>query len=547
MWTIVVWGSLCLCGLAYGFRGGQVLVSPTWISSPLLPNETALAMKVGPVTPSSALLCPLPSGACLTTPCFNHTTSGTKFLLPASEPLAAYEVSLCVDMEAKNCSATRLPLNTPRVLWTQATPGGDTAVSGSTLRVFGHALAFDLAAKTCASAKTPLATPTHVTAVLVPMVTGQRNWTLAVTNASCWDLTTTVPVGVPAGSYRLKVFNGLAWTWSDQDTLVVQVTAAEPPWPSTIFNVAELGIAGAMKAAANNSGGIIFFPQGRYTLTAALTLNAIPPRTVVTGVAKELVSLVWSDMEAPPPALVTGPAGHFVLQNVTLYVRYKFNTIVSDGGFDGVRVLNVRVRANPNQMLLGNSSQPFRNRTLPCGAFMAQGDAFVFTGRNFELGYSDVYHGGQHLLNLDRSNAPNHTIKGAAYGHVHHNTFYYAVRSYHMESSQKIIFEHNTISGISLTSMGNDVTIFYGTFNEHLFFAHNVEKLMFGADHEMMTLDGGGGMYWGTLQSYSNGQVVLSADPVYRDYSPVRILRAAFSFLPKYSQESDLVALTHFH
>jgi hypothetical protein len=361
-------------------------------------------------------------------------------------------------------------------------------------------------------------------------------------NATCYDLLASVPGDAAPGLYHLLIHNGLVAQQEVGSSLLITITPSERPWPADVFSVdpnnVAVSLAQAQARAAHNGGGVIYFPRGRYMLDVNHTLNAIPPNTVVRGEDRSRVSLVWSDPYPPSPsspALVTGPAGRWVLANLTLYVSGRFGTIVADNAQDGVRVLRVRVRANPNFALSSNTSVPTRNHSMPCGLFGTMGDAFRFQGSGFELADSDIYHGGEHLLNLDRTADPaTGVLVGARDGHIHHNTFYYGVRSYHMESTQRIIFEHNTISGVSLTSMGNDIVVFYGAASEQLFFARNTERLMFGSDHEMMTLDGGGGMYWGTLASYATAgsapMAVLSADPQYHDYSPTMPRQAATAF-----------------
>ena len=42
---------------------------------------------------------------------------------------------------------------------------------------------------------------------------------------------------------------------------------------------------------------------------------------------------------------------------------------------------------------------------------------------------------------------------------------------------------------------------------------------MFGADREMMTLDAGGGAYFGRIAAVTGMQLTLAEDPVFRDYS----------------------------
>ena len=89
----------------------------------------------------------------------------------------------------------------------------------------------------------------------------------------------------------------------------------------------------------------------------------------------------------------------------------------------------------------------------------------------------------------------------------------------HLEQSSRIIIERNQIVGAGLSSMGNDVVNFYGTATEMLWFSHNKQWRQFGADHEMMTLDGGGGMYWGPV-ALSGRTATLARETNPRDYSP---------------------------
>ena len=70
--------------------------------------------------------------------------------------------------------------------------------------------------------------------------------------------------------------------------------------------------------------------------------------------------------------------------------------------------------------------------------------------------------------------------------------------------------------------MGNDVVNFYGTATEKLWFAHNEQRRQLGADHEMMTLDGVDGFYWGHVTL--NGRAVkLARELSDRDYLPASV------------------------
>ena len=80
--------------------------------------------------------------------------------------------------------------------------------------------------------------------------------------------------------------------------------------------------------------------------------------------------------------------------------------------------------------------------------------------------------------------------------------------------------------------MGNDVVNFYGTATEKLWFAHNEQRRQLGADHEMMTLDGVDGFYWGHVTL--NGRAVkLARELSDRDYLPASVSGGLMIFLFK--------------
>jgi hypothetical protein len=73
------------------------------------------------------------------------------------------------------------------------------------------------------------------------------------------------------------------------------------------------------------------------------------------------------------------------------------------------------------------------------------------------------------------------------------------------------------MEGTGLVAMGNDIVNFYGTATEKLWFAHNNQHRQLGADHEMMTLDGVDGFYWGQVV-ISGRSVTLARQLSDRDY-----------------------------
>jgi hypothetical protein len=158
----------------------------------------------------------------------------------------------------------------------------------------------------------------------------------------------------------------------------------------------------------------------------------------------------------------------------------------------------------------------FRGRNATCGHSYSQGAAFNFVGSNFEISNTDVFHGGQMLLQID-PHGPLSRPDGPRFGLVTNNKFAFGFRCYHLEQIQSIIIEHNVMEGAGLSSIGNDIVNFYGTATERLWFAHNHQYRQLGADHEMMTFDGVDGFYFGSV-SLSGRMVKLARELSDRDY-----------------------------
>jgi hypothetical protein len=96
----------------------------------------------------------------------------------------------------------------------------------------------------------------------------------------------------------------------------------------------------------------------------------------------------------------------------------------------------------------------------------------------------------------------------------------YGGRGYSIENTERLVFEDNEVAGNNLLAIGNDISTFFSNCCRHIYYANNHVHQMYGADREMMTLDGGGGAYWGNIASASGTRLTLAADPTYKDYSP---------------------------
>lgn len=78
----------------------------------------------------------------------------------------------------------------------------------------------------------------------------------------------------------------------------------------------------------------------------------------------------------------------------------------------------------------------------------------------------------------------------------------YGGRGYRIEATDRLIFEDNLVSGAHLLAIGNDITTFWSNYCQHIYYARNRVQQMFGADREMMTLDAGGGAYFGKIDHW---------------------------------------------
>ena len=529
-----------------------------WVSQPVVQNETALLVATTAATAAAgaaearlpavpmkfARLCPQRAAAeveaCTFVPLRdqqymppseprNRSVTGCAFTIPPTATVHAWVVSLCASSEPQSCSTTARPLNVAQVDWTQG-DRGNSSEAGGWLRIFGKALAFgpDGTGTGRVRCIPEREAASGVTAIRLRLRrTGQSDWTeLNVSAASCYAITAQVPASLLPGAYEMSLSNGIEgseWFQSDETITIMPKRS----WPTDVFDVVELGsVWKAIEAAKNNSGGIVHFPRGTYSFDENHTLDNIPPQTVIRGESAELTSFVWRDMQSPPPALITGDwqyagydhqcVGNWMLTNVTIHVQLNFHSIIWDKGCNDVRVLGVRIRSNPMYYLMPGPNPFFRGRNSTCGHSYQQGAAFTMVGSNFEISNNDVFHGGQILLQID-PHGPLAGLEGPSYGLVRNNSFAFGFRCYHLEQIRSIIIEHNVLEGAGLSSMGNDVVNFYGTATEKLWFAHNRQYRQLGADHEMMTLDGVDGFYWGHV-SLSGRSVKLARELSDRDY-----------------------------
>jgi hypothetical protein len=469
-----------------------------WASDPVRPGETVLLMgenfskdstieltplsNAGPVAPKNApdadaeridRIRPIQIG--------DHSL---KFVVPGRYQMGAWA---CVVRNGKDMSAA-VKLNVPDVWWTQG-DGGEFASPGGWLRVFGKSLKLGGQSRA--------------------MLRGGDGVALALPTLESDDyaLRFGLPVGLASGEYALFVHNGFGGEpgWTPAGSVTVRPRL---PWKEDAFNVKDFGakpgdaLLAALKKAEANGGGIVFLPRGRYPVQDRLV---IPPNTVLRGEAMELVSLYWPDFDLPPKELITG--SNFGIESLSIYCQNHKNVVADTADSRGVFLRRVRIRANC-YFGIEQADKEFRNRRGPasqreCGA------AVWLQGRNFEITDCDIY-ASNYALRIMR----------AKVGLIARSRLLYGGRGYSIENTDRLIFEDNLVSGDNLLAIGNDLTTFWNNYCRNIYFARNHVQQMFGADREMMTLDAGGGAYFGEVASVAGTKLTLAGDSVFHDYAP---------------------------
>lgn len=468
-----------------------------WASDPVRPDETVVcrgggfgsdplvqvwrvheAFQSGQVDPALLI------GKPLTVKPLQVSDHSIKFVIPAGlKPgLFAFRVRSGAEVSAPHI------VNAPDIWWLQG-DHGEKASPGGWVRLFGKCLNFD---------GTSLVTLTGPDGKPV---------TLKAKQADCWSLTVALPANLKTGEYQAQVNNGFggAAGWCPAGKVSVAAPAA---WKSQVFNVKDFGtdsdsaVRAALAKIEESGGGVLYFPRGRYEIKGALKL---PAGTVVRGEGMELVTLYWGDMDQPPPVLIGGP--RFGFEDLSIYCRNHKNIIQNEDDSDGTFIRKVRIRANCFFMIEDLRSS-FRGRKPPA-SHRDCGSAIQMRGRNFEITDCDIY----------ASNYALHIWK-AKNGLIARNQFLYGGRGYSMENTDHLIFENNIIRSNNLMGIGNDITTFFTSYCRNIYYAHNTLQHMYGADREMMTLDAGGGAYFGKIAGTAGAHVTLAEDPTYKDYTP---------------------------
>lgn len=488
-----------------GSRGAEGAgPSVFWASDPVRPGEAVVLVGDSLGTQASVEVArltdgpsgepgPAPSwpGAARPVTLAQASEQSLKFVLPAEcEPgVFAYRIT------TPGGSAMGL-LNRPRLWWAQG-DRGITASPGGWVRLFGLNLALE-------GSKKP--------ATATVRLQGPKTVALAA-QADAYSAKVALPADLPPGDYQVHFHNGFGGPAAWSGALALRV-AKPTAWPEASFNVKDFGAEGngvkddteavlaALDKAAQNGGGVIFFPRGRYRLSDSLT---IPRFTVLRGEREDLVALCWTDFPKPPEVLLRG-TNSFGLEELTLYTANYKHVLVGDGGEQpeagDVFLRRVRVRANSYRGHLKLEEVDARFHAAASWGGGATSDTVRLGGKNIEITNCDLYGTGRVLV-LSR-------VRG---GRIVGNRLYNGRWGWYcISGSNGLIIEDNDLIGADPMATGGGLNLGGSLSSENVWMARNRFSLMHGWDREAMTSDNAADIYFGKVVAKGT-TLTLAASP----------------------------------
>lgn len=478
---------------------GGAMASPVvlWASDPIAPGETALVCGGGFGTTPKVEIKLLPegplgkpvsgplgwSGGGQPVEVLQPRDNALKFVVPTGlKPgLMAYRIT------GPDGAVTGL-LNRSAVWWVQGDAGLE-ATPGGWLRIMG---------KNLGSKGGPERTV---------VLQGLRETKLTATGDQ-HGLRAALPQDLPVGEYVVLVHGGYGGSmgWSEPVRVTVRQATA---WPQQVFDVKKLGAVGdgvvddtaavqaALSAAEAGGGGVVYFPRGRYRLSAGLT---VPRFTVLRGESEDLVNVLWADMPEPPAVMIKG-TNSFGLQDLTLYCSNYRTFIAGDkaGAEAGdVFLRKVRVRAN---VFRGHMKPEEVDRRWREGLKVGFGGGywlFDVGGRNLQITDCDLYSAScVYALRQPQGALVERNILGA--GRWGGSGIF---------GGEGVILADNQYVGNDLMSWGAAGGIGYGNIS-HVYIARNSFVMEHGGDRESITSDASGGVYHGPIASAAGTTITL--------------------------------------
>ena len=316
-----------------------------WASEPVGPDETVL-LTTGRTDPTSAVRVAQLGNAAMTSPFdvnsaplawqsvvpLQASTSSMKFVVPEAFTTGVY----AYEVTSGGVSSATGYLDRPNVWFVEGDYGG-YATPGGWLQLHGTAISLDPA--------TPSSIALCQGQTVVATIAGTND-----PNGNRFRQRFALPATIPAGAYTLYAHNGFGGSagWSqfagfDTAPVTTVTVAAAPAWPSTVVNVtlaagstADARFASAIATLTTNGGGVLYAPQGTYSLSKGLVL---PEHTILRGDGKDITTLSFTMPSATAEdTLVTGATltqtpltrATFSLESLTLSATSAYSAIGID-------------------------------------------------------------------------------------------------------------------------------------------------------------------------------------------------------------------------
>ncbi len=386
-----------------------------WVSQPVAPGE-AVMVYGGPWTNVTAV--EVDGTEKRTVSPLKVTDDCVTFVYPKEWPLAAFSARV-----ASGGGTAELRVNAPDVWWLQG-DAGKSATPGGWLRAYGRSVGYG------------------GTAFLELRDRAGKAHKLPAKESDLYALRVELAKDFPAGAYEVFLNNGLDGRSVPAGN--VEVAPQREPWPEKVFDVTAYGAvandgnddARAIRAAladiAKNSGGVLYFPRGRFGMRGEL---ALPPNTLLRGAGMALTQLYWLDEDDPKGALLSGTRD-FGVEEIFLAAANIDDGIVVTKPAEGdawknanVLLRRVRARFLHTDTTSGEESfrrsrsggMPFRVggdfvRVIGCDFYFSKGESslhgdFLFVAGNRFDGPGCGYLGGRNVIFEDN----NHEGRGMSF------------------------------------------------------------------------------------------------------------------------------------
>lgn len=500
----------------------------TWASQPVAGNQTVLLMGEG-----------LDSGMIMmrqggdrwmqaSRPVNASTRYGTAAVVPTSFALAPFEVRI-------GTNASPIWINAPDP-WFIFGDKGDTATPGGWARIVGNSVGLAGARNTVLKLSSHSGPPLKIMA-------SSRSGNGQTTR---WHAYFDLPPNMLPGTYNASISSSPSGmdsllfvplcTFISTDTICLSTLTVQSQAPpkGKVFNVvkhfgspqpgvgrnATLAVQAAIAAAAQaGPGSVVYFPRGTYFVYGPLL---VPQGVTLKGASAKLSSIYFQEQNytdtpgcrscttAAPDAYITGASNvtSWAAEDLTLYVTAFYRNVIRVApNSDGVSLRRLVVRANSYFCLEVREGTGSRGRSTWWDYYGSdrgsRSNAMLLAGKNIFIEDNDLYSTGDVLSTLNNGDA------GASYMHIRGNRIFNGGTAHWGISWKQTIFEDNIMQGVSPTAMGSNYAQYsHDNGNPHVqnvYHNNNSMSMVWGNDREMMTLDGGGGVYYGHVKPSTRG------------------------------------------